>query len=176
MHALITLSPHKPAPVRKLSRSKGLMLALLLASLAVAGMVMPFVWNMLGAINELPKMAWLQSALAVVPVLSWLLMFAWGIAVPVALVYALYHPQSHAWRNALLVAALMLAAVTWYVHMPAATQCLSWYAQPRACSALQWGFNMSLGIATAAYVFIVFILALSALGLAAESIAPPRED
>ena len=71
----------------------------------------------------------------------------------------------------------MLVAVTWYVHMPAASQCMALYPQAgMACSVLQWGFSMSLRVATAAYVFIVFMIALSSLGLLAECVSrePPR--
>ena len=38
--------------------------AMALASLAVAGFVLPFVWDVLEFINQLPKMAWLQNLLA----------------------------------------------------------------------------------------------------------------
>lgn len=177
MHALITHS--HPAPgAHPRSRGKGLLLALGLASLAVAGIVLPFVWDLLGFVNGLPKMGWLQSLLAFSPVFSWLMMFAWGLAVPVALIHALYHPQTHPWSNAAMVAGAMLVAVTWYVHMPAAAQCTALYPQAgTACAVLQWGFSMSLGVATAAYVFIVFMVALSSLGLLAECVSrsePPR--
>ncbi|KLO58849.1 hypothetical protein ACF8PL_11215 [Delftia sp. WSY_4] len=176
MHALITHS--HPSGVHHRSRGKGLLLALGLASLAVAGIVLPFVWDLLGFVNGLPKMEWLQSILAVSPVFSWLMMFAWGLAVPVALIYALYHPQTHPWANAAMVAGAMFIAVTWYVHMPAASQCTAMYPQTgMACSVLQWGFSMSLGVATAAYVFLVFMIALSSLGLLAECVSrnePPR--
>jgi hypothetical protein len=98
------------------------------------------------------------------------MMFAWGLAVPVALIYALYHPQTHPWANAAMVAGAMLVAITWYVHMPAASQCTAMYPQTgMACSVLQWGFSMSLGVATAAYVFLVFMIALSSLGLLVDS-------
>ncbi|MDR0225041.1 MAG: hypothetical protein LBI66_01350 [Burkholderiaceae bacterium] len=174
MHALITHSQPSPGAHHR-SRGKGLLLALGLASLAVAGIVLPFVWDLLGFVNGLPKMGWLQSALAFSPVFSWLMMFVWGMAVPAALIYALYHPQPHAWAHAGLVAATMLVAITWYVHMPAAAQCTALYPQAgMACSVLQWGFSMSLGVATAAYVFIVFMVALSSLGLLAECVG--RQD
>lgn len=177
MHASITHSHPVPGTHHR-SRSKGLLLALGLASLAVAGIVLPFVWDLLGFVNRLPKLEWLQSALAISPVFSWLLMFAWGLAVPVALIYALYHPQTHPWSNAAMVAGAMLVAVLWYAHMPAAAQCAALYAQAgMACSVLQWGFSMSLGVATAAYVFIVFMIGLSSLGLLAECVSrdePPR--
>ena len=167
MHALITHS--HPSGVHHRSRGKGLLLALGLASLAVAGIVLPFVWDLLGFVNGLPKMGWLQSILAVSPVFSWLMMFAWGLAVPVALIYALYHPQTHPWGNAAMVAGAMFIAVTWYVHMPAASQCTAMYPQTgMACSVLQWGFSISLGVATAAYVFLVFMIALSSLLLRAS--------
>ena len=84
MHALITDS-HPCQAQHHRSRGKGLLLALVLASLAVAGIVLPFVWDLLGFVNSLPKLAWLQQMLAVAPGLSWLMMFAWGLAVPAAL-------------------------------------------------------------------------------------------
>ena len=38
--------------------------ALGLASLAIAGLILPFVWDVLSLVNEMPKMDWLQQALA----------------------------------------------------------------------------------------------------------------
>ena len=169
MHALITHS--HPSGVHHRSRGKGLLLALGLASLAVAGIVLPFVWDLLGFVNGLPKMGWLQSILAVSPVFSWLMMFAWGLAVPVALIYALYHPQTHPWGNAAMVAGAMFIAVTWYVHMPASNQCSALYASwDWACSVLQWGYSMSLVLSIAAYAFLMLGLMVTALGLFAEGL------
>lgn len=171
MHALITDS-HPCQAQHHRSRGKGLLLALVLASLAVAGIVLPFVWDLLGFVNSMPKLAWLQQMLAVAPGLSWLMMFAWGLAVPAALLYALYQPQSRPWAHAALVAGAMLGALVWYTHMPAAAQCTTLYPQAdMACQALRWGFSLSLGVATAAYVFIVFMVALSSLGLLAECVS-----
>ena len=169
MHALITHS--HPSGVHHRSRGKGLLLALGLASLAVAGIVLPFVWDLLGFVNGLPKMGWLQSILAVSPVFSWLMMFAWGVAVPVALIYALYHPQTHPWGNAAMVAGAMFIAITWYVHMPASGQCGAMYPHAGwACTILDLGYSLSLGFATAAYVFTVLGMGISALGLFAENL------
>ncbi|WP_027015748.1 hypothetical protein [Comamonas composti] len=172
MHALIARS-HKASTEHHRTRARGLLLILTLGSLAAAGIVLPLIWDVLGLINSLPKMQWLQSALRGMPVASWLLMFAWGLAVPLALLYALYHPHPHGWRNGLVVAAAMWLAVTWYVHMPDPGQCLALYSgADTACSLLRWGFSLSLGMATAAYLFLVFMLVLSVLGLLTEELAP----
>jgi hypothetical protein len=163
MHVLHTLSH----PSR---RSKNLLRALALASLAVAGFVLPFVWDVLAAINELPKMAWLQAMLAQAPLLSWLMMFVWGAAVPAVLLLGMQVSPTHRLRNAAMVLALMLVAVTWYVHMPASSRCMALYPNTTwACELLQWGYSLSLGIATATYVFAMLAMGFSALGLLAES-------
>jgi hypothetical protein len=163
MHVLHTLSH----PSR---RSKTLLRALALASLAVAGFVLPFVWDVLAAINELPKMAWLQALLAHAPLASWLMMFVWGAAVPAALLLCMQISPTHRLRNAAMVLALMLVALTWYVHMPASSRCVAVYPGATwACDLLQWGYSLSLGIATATYVFAMLAMGFSALGLLAES-------
>ena len=164
MHAYNTL-PHPT------SRGKNLLRALALASLVIAGLVLPFVWDLLAVINDLPKMGWLQNLLALSPALSWLMMFVWGAGIPLALLLCLYQSPHHKLRNGVLVAVLMLVTVTWYVHMPISGQCLNTYPNAGwACLALQWGYSLSLGIATAAYVFTMFAMALSALGLMADNI------
>ena len=144
--------------------------ALALASLAVAGFVLPFVWDVLDSINQLPKMSWLQSLLAQQPAASWLMMLAWGISIPVVLLVGM---RWHGWRRGATVAcmlALMWIAVTWFVHMPSTAQCNQLYNAEIACSALQWAFSMSLGLATAAYVFLMLGLAVSALGMLVEGL------
>lgn len=165
MHAFHSLShPSK--------RSKNLLRALALASLAVAGFVLPFVWDVLAAINELPKMTWLQTLLAQAPLLSWLMMFVWGAAIPVVLIMLV--SSTHRLRNAAMVLALMLVAVTWYVHMPASSRCMAIYSNATwACDVLQWGYSLSLGIATATYVFTMLAMGFSALGLLAENLGDP---
>ena len=163
MHVFHTLSH----PSR---RSRNLLRALALASLAVAGFVLPFVWDVLAAINELPKMAWLQAVLAQVPLVSWLMMFVWGAAIPAVLLLSMQVWPTHRLRNAAMVMALMLVAVTWYVHMPASSRCAAIYPGATwACEVLQWGYSLSLGIATATYVFTMLAMGFSALGLLAES-------
>lgn len=156
-------------------RNRSLLLALVLASLAVAGLVLPFVWNVLGAINELPKMLWLQHALAEVPIASWLMMFVWGAAVPAVLLLGMHKAPAFRVSCALTIAALMLIAVTWYVHMPASSQCMAMYSKAEwACMLLRWGYSLSLGLATAAYVFIMLAMGFSALGLLAENLDDPK--
>ena len=150
-------------------RSKNLLRALALASLALAGLILPFVWNLLSAINDLPKMAWLQQLLGVVPVFSWLMMFLWGSAIPLALLLCLHEQYRRRAAVALLV--LMFIAITWFVHMPSAGRCDVMYRNSElACSALRWGFSTSLGLATAAYVFTIFVIGFSSLGLFAQCI------
>ena len=144
--------------------------ALALASLAVAGFVLPFVWDVLESINQLPKMSWLQSLLAQQAAASWLMMLACGISIPVVLLVGM---RWHGWRRGATVTcmlALMWIAVTWFVHMPSTAQCNQIYNAEIACSALQWAFSMSLGLATAAYVFLMLGLAVSALGMLVEGL------
>lgn len=168
MHASSTLQHSILHPSQ---RSKNLLLAVALASLAIAGFVLPFVWNVLAFIDAMPKMAWLQQLLHSVPVASWLLMFAWGAAIPLMLLFALHQSPRHRVRNGIFVAVLMFVAITWYVHMPAAYRCDAMYPQAElACSALKWGFSTSLGLATAAYVFAIFVVAFSSVGLLAQCI------
>ena len=148
-----------------------LLRALALASLAIAGIALPFVWDFLAAINSMPKMHWLQQMLEQMPAASWLMMFVWGASIPLALLWCLYQAPTHKLRNSILVVVLMLLTVTWYVHMPVSGQCQNIYpGADWACMALQWGYSLSLGIATAAYVFTMFALALSALGLVADNL------
>lgn len=164
MHAFNTLAHLS-------TRSRNLLRALALASLAAAGFALPFVWDVLGAINEMPKMHWLQSLLSIEPPISWLMMFIWGSAIPLVLLLAMHQAPAHRLRNAVLVLVLMWLAVTWYVHMPASGMCPVFYPSAElACTALQWGYSLSLGIATATYVFAMLALGFSALGLLAESL------
>lgn len=170
MHAPTTLSHH--SLLHPSQRSKNLLLAIALASLAIAGFVLPFVWDVLTAVDSLPKMAWLHDLLALSPVASWLLMFAWGASIPLMLLLALHQSPRHRVRNAAFVLVLMFIAITWYVHMPSAGHCDVLYPQAElACSALRWGFSTSLGLATAAYVFTVFVVAFSSVGLLAQCIS-----
>ena len=144
--------------------------ALALASLAVAGFVLPFVWDVLESINQLPKMSWLQSLLAQQAAASWLMMLAWGISIPVVLLVGM---RWHGWRRGATVTcmlALMWIAITWFVHMPSTAQCNQLYNTEIACSALHWAFSMSLGLATAAYVFLMLGLAVYALGMLVEGL------
>lgn len=139
------------------------LLALLVACLAIAGALLPRVWNLLDVFDHLPKMAWLQSLLAQWPALSWSLMLVWGTAVSLALIATLalhWH-----WRGALLVAGLTLWAVLWYVHMPNVEQCHAMYGTSTVCSSWQWVFSLSLALGTAFYMFAIFLLGIFALGL-----------
>ena len=148
------------------SQRRGLLLrAMALASLAIAGLILPFVWNLLELVNQMPKMQGLQDALAQWPVSSWLTMFVLGACIPAALLVGM-HWSTHKILTAAIMLALMWAAITWYVHMPAMGLCSALYPQSElACSALQWAGSMSLGLATAAYVFLMLGLAVSALDL-----------
>ena len=148
-----------------------LLRALALASLAIAGIALPFVWDFLAAINSMPKMHWLQQMLEQMPATSWLMMFVWGAAIPGVLLWSMHQQRHHKLMTVTAMLALMWIAITWYVHMPSSGQCTSMYAQwAWACTALQWAYSMSLGIATATYVFVMLALGLSALGLLAEGL------
>lgn len=155
-----------PAPAGKPRASRrwryGL-LALLVACLAVAGAVVPLVWDLLGAFKRLPTLPWLQELLARSPGVSWSLMLVWGTAVSIALV-ALLSLRS-GWRGVALVVLLTLWAVLWYLHMPHVEQCLALYGMGNVCNTWQWVFTISLALATALYMFVIFLLSLSALGL-----------
>lgn len=163
-------APGQPAP--STFQRHHLLWALALASLAAAGAVLPLAWNLLDLLSGLPKLGWLQALLGAVPVASWLLMFVWGAAVPLALMEALHRPRGL--HSALRIGGWMLLALAWYAHMPQAALCEQIYHWQTACSALRWGFSLSLGLATAAYVFLVFVLALAALELAFERNLPAR--
>ncbi|QNP47668.1 hypothetical protein [Diaphorobacter aerolatus] len=168
---LATTSSHNP--IRQPShRGRNLLLAFALASLAIAGFVLPFVWDVLAAIDNMPKMQWLQPLLSASPVLSWFMMFVWGASIPLMLLFMLHQAPAHRIRNGFVVLVLMFIAVTWYVHMPPAYRCDVLYPQAElACSALKWGFSTSLGLATAAYVFAVFVVAFSSVGFLAQSLS-----
>ena len=93
-------------------RSKNLVLAIALASLAVAGFVLPFVWDVLATVDSMPKMAWLTQLLAGSPIVSWMLMFAWGATIPMMLLFALHQAPAHRIRNGFFVLVLMFIAIT----------------------------------------------------------------
>lgn len=154
----------KPAAVHP--HRRGLWLrAMALASLAIAGLILPFVWNLIELVNQMPKMQGLQNALAQWPVASWLMMFVWGACIPAALLAGM-HWSGHKIATAASMLVLMWVAITWYVHMPTMGLCSTLYPESEiACSALQWAGSMSLGLATAAYVFLMLGLAISALDL-----------
>ncbi|MET1115410.1 MAG: hypothetical protein ABWY08_10685 [Comamonas sp.] len=152
--------PHKSRISRRWRY--GLM-ALLVACLAVTGAVLPLVWDLLGKFDQLPKIPWFQALLARSPGVSWSLMLVWGTAVSIALVALL--SLRAGWRGGLLVALLTLWAVLWYLHMPNVEQCLSLYGTGNICNTWQWVFTISLALATALYMFVIFLLSLSALGL-----------
>ncbi len=139
------------------------LLALLVACLAVTGALLPMVWDLLDAFDRLPKLAGFQELLARWPGVSWSLMLVWGTAVSIALV-ALVSTRS-GWRGVLLVGVLSLWAVAWYLHMPHVEQCHAMYGTGNICNTWQWIFSISLALATALYMFVVFLLSLSALGL-----------
>lgn len=154
------------------ARRRGLFLrAMAFASLAIAGFALPFVWDLLELVNQMPKMTWLHDALAQQPIASWLMMFVWGACIPGALLLGMHRPPHHKFMMAGVMLLLMWVAVTWYVHMPSIGLCNARYPQSEwSCSALQWAGSMSLGIATAAYVFLMLGLAVSAMGCLAEGL------
>lgn len=148
-----------------------LLRALALASLAIAGMSLPFAWDVLASIDRMPKMGWLQQALAQVPPLSWIMMFVWGGAIPLVLLLSLQQERPHKLRTAIAMLVLMLIAVTWYAHMPLSSQCAAMYpAASFSCSALEWGYSLSLVLSLAAYAFLILGLSITALGLLAEGL------
>ena len=148
-----------------------LLRALALASLAIAGLALPFAWDVLASINSMPKMHWLQQTLAQAPAFSWLMMFVWGGAIPLVLLKNMDQTPSHKLRTTVVMLVLMWIAVTWYVHMPASNQCSALYGSwDWACSVLQWGYSMSLVLSIAAYAFLMLGLMVTALGLFAEGL------
>ena len=163
-HSPHTDDRHSPPDKHRLPRRwRYGLLALLVACLAIAGAVVPAVWNLLDLFDQLPKMAWLQDLLARSPAVSWSLMLVWGTAVSIALLSMLSLRQG--WQGVALVAALTLWAVTWYLHMPHVQQCHAMYGAGNICNTWQWVFTISLSLATALYMFVIFLLSLSALGL-----------
>ena len=150
----------QPAPPRRWRYG---LLALLLACLAIAGAVLPMVWHLLEAFTQLPKMAWLQSLLAQSPNVSWSLMLVWGTGVSAALLATL--SLRWGWKGILLIAGLTLWALAWYMHMPGIGQCRAMYGAGTVCSTWQWVFSISLALGTALYMFSIFLLGVSALGL-----------
>lgn len=158
-------SPLRSSPHKR----QCLLRALALASLAIAGITLSLAWDFLASIDSMPKMLWLQQMLAQVPAASWLLMFVWGFAIPLVLLLSLQQTPIRKLRTTALMLALMWLAITWYVHMPASSQCDALYSSwGWACSVLQWGFSMSLLLAIAAYAFLMLGLIISALGQLAE--------
>ena len=49
------------------SRPGAILLRALGSRFAIAGLILPFVWDVLSLVNEMPKMNWLQHALAQAP-------------------------------------------------------------------------------------------------------------
>lgn len=144
-------------------RATYVLLAIILASVAAAAVILPQVWNVLAVIDAMPKMHFVQTLLAQAPMASWLMMFLWGGAVTVTLIFTILRHWGV--PGALTVALLMFISVTWYVHMPNVNQCSAMYSYDSVCNLIQWSFKLSLAAATAAYMFAVFLLGLSALGL-----------
>ncbi|MGE8319122.1 MAG: hypothetical protein ACN6O3_10275 [Comamonas sp.] len=161
---------HTPPPVgvHRHHSPKLVCFGILLASLAIAGIVVPMEWNLLAVLADLPKWSGLQQLLAVVPLASWLLMLVWGTAVPVSLLLALrYHRNATGAALALGFAAL---ALLWYMHMPALNQCDNLYPNPSLCTGLQWSYSLSLAVANAVYLFAIIVGLLSGIGLIATKV------
>lgn len=159
--ATLPLPASSPPALRSIRR-RSLLFGLALLSLALAGAILPLVWNVLAWINGLSKWEGLHQALMQMPLASWLLMFVWGAAVPLTLIALLLRPSR---ALALGLAAAMLGAVAWYVHMPDVGQCSALYAQASWCGSLRWAQTLSLAIATSVYVFAIFLAALAGLGM-----------
>jgi len=55
-------------------------------------------------------------------------------------------------------------------------QCHAMYGTGNICNTWQWVFTISLSLATALYMFVIFLLSLSALGLMFTAPDDPAEE
>ena len=145
--------------------AKRFCLGILLLCVALAALALPLVRNALNLIQAQAHWPSLQNLLAQAPMVSWLMMFVWGSLVPLSLMAMLrFH------RNALGVfAALAFAviAVIWYAHMPAQSSCAALYNDSRWCTAIGWGYSLSLGVSNAVYLFALVMAMLGGISFAA---------
>ena len=169
--ASIQLSVLIPTP-RRTPRQRVLLCSAAGLSLLACVAVMPMVWNLLTLLHTLPHWGLLQRVLAHSPMTAWLLMLAWGAAVPLCLLATLFGGLH--WRGALCTVGALLLAVVWYMHMPALQQCGALYGMGGVCRLLQAIYPLSLGLAVAVYLFGLIVLLLGSLGLV--SLAPSDTD
>lgn len=167
----IQLSVLIPTP-RRTPRQRVLLCGAAVFGLLASVAVLPTVWNLLTLLHTLPHWDLLERMLAHSPMTAWLLMLAWGAAVPLCLLATLFGGLH--WRGALLTVGALLLAVVWYMHMPALQQCSLLSGMGDACRLLQTVYPLSLGLAVAVYLFGLVVLLLSSLGLV--SLAPADED
>lgn len=146
---------------------KRVFIGVLLLCVAIAALALPLVRDGLNLIQAQAHWAPLERWLAQAPMASWLMMFVWGSLVPLSLVVMLrYH------RNVLGVLAAIgfaLVAVIWYAHMPAQGQCAAMYGDSLWCTAISWGYSLSLGIANAVYLFALVMALLGGISVATTS-------
>ena len=172
--ASIQLSVLIPTP-RRTPRQRVLLCSAAGLSLLACVAVMPMVWNLLTLLHTLPHWGLLQRVLAHSPMTAWLLMLAWGAAVPLCLLATLFGGLH--WRGALCTVGALLLAVVWYMHMPALQQCGALYdmgGMGGVCRLLQAIYPLSLGLAVTVYLFGLLVLLLSSLGLV--NLEPSDED
>lgn len=172
--ASIQLSVLIPTP-RRTPRQRVLLCSAAGLSLLACVAVMPMVWNLLTLLHTLPHWGLLQRVLAHSPMTAWLLMLAWGAAVPLCLLATLFGGLH--WRGALCTVGALLLAVVWYMHMPALQQCGALYGMGGMgglCRLLQAIYPLSLGLAVTVYLFGLLVLLLSSLGLV--NLEPSDED
>lgn len=169
--ASIQLSVLIPTP-RRTPRQRVLLCSAAVLSLLACVAVLPMVWNLLTLLHTLPHWGLLERVLAHSPLTAWLLMLAWGAAVPLCLLATLFGGLH--WRGALITVGALLLAVVWYMHMPALQQCSVLYGMGGVCRLLQAVYPLSLGLAVAVYLFGLVVLLLSSLGLV--SLVPADED
>ena len=151
-------------PTPRRTPRRGLLLAGLAgASVLAAVAVLPWVWNVLALLQRLPHWNGLEQALAASPLSAWLLMLAWGAAVPLCLLAALRGGMH--WRRSLLTVGTLVLAALWHMHMPALQQCSALYGPSALCGLLQALHPLSLGMTVAVYLFGLAVLLLSGLGL-----------
>lgn len=172
--ASIQLSVLIPTP-RRTPRQRVLLCSAAGLSLLACVAVLPMVWNLLTLLHTLPHWGLLQRVLAHSPMTAWLLMLAWGAAVPLCLLATLFGGLH--WRGALCTVGALLLAVVWYMHMPALQQCGALYGMGGmggVCRLLQAIYPLSLGLAVTVYLFGLLVLLLSSLGLV--NLEPSDED
>ena len=87
--ASIQLSVLIPTP-RRTPRQRVLLCGAAVFGLLASVAVLPTVWNLLTLLHTLPHWDLLERMLAHSPMTAWLLMLAWGAAVPLCLLATLF--------------------------------------------------------------------------------------